>query len=73
MNRLTKRTVTICLTAIILTTTGGYADDTPKKKSRLKRQPNPAMAQIEDVSGLPRVLLIGVTQFRLVTRCQSAS
>ena len=43
----------------MLTTTNGHADDAPKKKSRPKRQPNPAMAKIEDVPGLPRVLLIG--------------
>lgn len=29
------------------------------KKSRLARKPNPALAPIEDVEGLPRVLLIG--------------
>lgn len=36
------------------------ADAKPKtKKTRPARKPNPAMAKIEDVPGLPRVLLIG--------------
>jgi acyl-CoA thioesterase-1 len=43
----------------MLTTTLGQADDAAKKKSRSKQLPNPAMAKIEDVPGLPRVLLIG--------------
>lgn len=30
-----------------------------KKKTRPARKPNPAMAKVEDVPGLPRVLLIG--------------
>jgi acyl-CoA thioesterase-1 len=33
--------------------------DPVKKKPRPKRKPNPAMAKIEDVPGLPHVLLIG--------------
>lgn len=33
--------------------------DTIKKKTKPKRKPNPAMAKVEDVAGLPRVLLIG--------------
>lgn len=33
--------------------------DTTKKKTKPKRKPNPAMAKVEDVAGLPRVLLIG--------------
>jgi hypothetical protein len=59
MNQLTKRAATICLMAIMLTTSNGHADDTSKKKARPKRKPNPAMAKIEDIPGLPRVLLIG--------------
>jgi hypothetical protein len=46
----------------MLTTTSGYTDgapNKPNKKTRPKRQSNPAMAKIEDVPGLPRVLLIG--------------
>jgi hypothetical protein len=58
MNRLANRTATICLAAIMLTSIS-HADESPKKKSRPKRKPNPAMAKIEDVPGLPRVLLIG--------------
>ena len=40
---------------------GSLADDakTKKKKAQPKRRPNPAMAKVEDVPGLPRVLLIG--------------
>lgn len=38
---------------------GTSADDAAKKKARPKRKPNPAMAKVEDVAGLPRVLLIG--------------
>ncbi len=30
-----------------------------KKAAKAKRKPNPAMAKVEDVEGLPRVLLIG--------------
>ena len=39
-------------------TSNGFAQDGKKKPVR-KRAPNPAMAKIEDVPGLPRVLLIG--------------
>lgn len=37
------------------------ADDKAKRKAKnkAKRPPNPAMAKVEDVTGLPRVLLIG--------------
>lgn len=35
------------------------ADDVKKKKRVTRRKPNPAMAKVEDVAGLPRVLLIG--------------
>lgn len=35
------------------------ADEKPKPKPKPKRAPNPAYAQIEDVAGLPRVLLLG--------------
>lgn len=59
MNRLANGTATICLMTIMLTSTNALAADAPKKKSRPKQQPNPAMAKIEDVPGLPRVLLIG--------------
>jgi hypothetical protein len=35
-----------------------YSQETPAK-TKAKRQPDPALKQIEDVAGLPRVLLIG--------------
>lgn len=47
------------LTVAILLSQGAAADDTKKKKASPKRRPNPAMAKVEDVPGLPRVLLIG--------------
>lgn len=37
---------------------GAFADDV-KAKKKSARKPNPAMAKITDVEGLPRVLLIG--------------
>lgn len=33
--------------------------DTPKEKAAKKRQPHPSLAAVEEVAGLPRVLLIG--------------
>jgi len=60
MNRRTNRISTLCLMALTLVLTrGGQADDETKKTTRPKRRPNPAMARIEDVPDLPRVLLIG--------------
>jgi len=53
------KTAVICLVALALIATSGTGADEAKKKSRPKRKPNPAMAKIEDVPGLPRVLLIG--------------
>ena len=47
------------LTAAVLVPQGTSADDAKKKKTPPKRKPNPAMAKVEDVAGLPRVLLIG--------------
>lgn len=49
----------ILLLALIAGT--AFAADVPKPapKATKKRAPNPAMAKIEDVAGLPRVLLIG--------------
>lgn len=48
------------LTAAVLLAHAGiaFAQDAPAK-AKAKRAPNPAMAPIEDVAGLPRVLLIG--------------
>lgn len=54
MNRL----VTFCLCIAIATT--GFAQNQKKKTAKKpKRPPNPAMAKVKDVPGLPRVLLIG--------------
>ena len=49
----------IWLTASALLLANNVVADDVKKSSRPKRKPNPAMAKIEDISGLPRVLLIG--------------
>ncbi len=46
----------IALLAVVLLGTLSASDATAQKK---KRKPNPAMQPIEDVAGLPRVLLIG--------------
>ncbi len=50
------------LLAVALCALTGLAaaqDDAPKKKPAPARKPNPAMTPVEDVAGLPRVLLIG--------------
>ena len=49
---------------LLLTVTAAFACQglsaaEPKAKAKAPRAPNPAMAKIEDVSGLPRVLIIG--------------
>lgn len=56
-----KLRITVPVLAVLLLTTAiGAADDTKrKKKPAARRKPNPAMAKVEDVPGLPRVLLIG--------------
>jgi hypothetical protein len=46
------------LLALSLTNTS-FADEVKKQKKPAVRKPNPAMAKVEDVAGLPRVLLIG--------------
>ncbi|MEZ6131527.1 MAG: SGNH/GDSL hydrolase family protein [Planctomycetaceae bacterium] len=53
----------ICLyvsTAVLLTSFS-FADEVESKKKKTPpvRKPNPAMAKVDDVPGLPRVLLIG--------------
>lgn len=48
---------TLTLLTALLTTTFTTAQE--KKKAPPKRRPNPAMAKVTDVAGLPRVLLIG--------------
>ena len=60
MNRSRISMVTFLLAAtVLLQASFVNADDTQKKKPRPKRKRNPAMQAIEDVPGLPRVLLIG--------------
>jgi hypothetical protein len=45
------------LTVAAFASQDSSADDAKKKKAPPKRQPNPAMAKVDDVAGLPRVLL----------------
>lgn len=55
-----KRTRHLCsflLTLTLICHVQASADETKKKKK--VRKPNPAMAKVKDVPGLPRVLLIG--------------
>ena len=55
-----KRTTLATLILLIAMTAANLsAADAKAKKKRPPRKPNPAMAQIKDVPGLPRVLLIG--------------
>ncbi|MDA1163251.1 MAG: SGNH/GDSL hydrolase family protein [Planctomycetota bacterium] len=49
----------ICQLATVTFAPQGLFADGAKKKAQPARKPNPAMAAIEDVPGLPRVLLIG--------------
>ena len=54
------KTLAFSLLAIVLAASTGFAadaKDSPKPKA--KRGPDPSLAKIEDVPGLPRVLLIG--------------
>ena len=53
------KTASICLIAAVSVVANAMSADNVKRKPRPKRKPNPAMAKIEDVPGLPRVLLIG--------------
>jgi acyl-CoA thioesterase-1 len=56
----TIRLVLFCLLATGLAiNVNASAQDASKKKKRPARKPNPAMAKVTDVPGLPRVLLIG--------------
>jgi len=60
MQRVIVKTMVLSATVLILAV-GAPAEDgkQAKKKARPKRRPHPAMVQVEDVPGLPRVLLIG--------------
>ena len=52
------KTLALMIAASVLV--GGTIDGmSAEKKKKTKRKPNPAMAPIKDVKGLPRVLLIG--------------
>lgn len=48
-----------CLLFACLFAQSATADEAKTKKKKPVRKPNPAMAKVEDVPGLPRVLLIG--------------
>jgi len=48
----------ICTLIIFAIATSATADD-KKKKAPPKRRPNSPMAKVEDVAGLPRILLVG--------------
>lgn len=54
-----RHAIVFLLTTALFVPQGASADDAKKKKTPPKRQPNPAMVKVEDVAGLPRVLLIG--------------
>jgi acyl-CoA thioesterase-1 len=50
----------LCLPVILfLAVAAAVSADSPPAARRAARKPNPALAKIEDVPGLPRVLLIG--------------
>ena len=53
-----NRTITYALTLLVAATVGHAAEKKAAKKNK-KSAPNPAFAKVEDVPGLPRVLLIG--------------
>jgi acyl-CoA thioesterase-1 len=53
------KTTFLLLIVVVSVAANGTCADPGKKKPRPKRKPHPAMARIEDVPGLPRVLLIG--------------
>ena len=47
----------ILILALLVSAT--FAVDAPKAPVKRERKPNPSLAKVEDVAGLPRVLLIG--------------
>ena len=49
----------LAVSSVVLSVAIVQADDKAKTKTKKKRSPNPAMQPVEDVPGLPRVLLIG--------------
>ncbi len=52
-----KLILTLLAALVVLPLTGNA--QTPKAKAKAARKPNPSLVKIEDVPGLPRVLLIG--------------
>ena len=52
------KTLVLTLLAVVLAATPGLAADT-KPAPKAKRGPDPSLVKVEDVPGLPRVLLIG--------------
>ncbi len=54
------KTIVLSLLALAMAIGPSFAADSkPAPKAKAKRAPDPAMAKIEDVAGLPRVLIIG--------------
>ena len=51
--------VITCLVALLVAATMGHAAEKKAAKKNKKSAPDPAFAKVEDVPGLPRVLLIG--------------
>lgn len=49
----------VLLVCLISVSPAGEEQAKPTPRSKPQRRPNPAMAKVEDVAGLPRVLLIG--------------
>lgn len=54
---ITFRKFAVSVLALTLGASGVFADQKAKKKPA--KRPNPAMAKVDDVAGLPRVLLVG--------------
>jgi acyl-CoA thioesterase-1 len=52
-----RSTLLLCLTAFFFA--AGINAAEPKAKAKAKQAPSPSLAKIEDVPGLPRVLIIG--------------
>lgn len=59
MIRHAKTLVVTTMMVSMMTGVRPASADDKQKKAKPKRRPNPAMAKVEDVKGLPRVLLIG--------------
>ena len=60
MNRSTNRIFCLCCVVLSLAASSpARGDDVRQKTTRPARKPNPALAAVRDVPGLPRVLLIG--------------